>query len=75
MHDPGKGHLQVVKWFLQFILCTIDIGLVFVWDYIENGKMIFQKIGTEDNPTDMLTLVVTRVKFIYCLNLINILQA
>ncbi|XP_031253752.1 probable caffeine synthase 2 [Pistacia vera] len=38
-----------------------DIGLVFVWDYIENEKMILQKIGTEDNPADMLTSVVTRV--------------
>lgn len=31
-----------------------------------------QKIHTTDNPADMLTKVVTVVKFQYCLNLINI---
>ena len=29
MHDPGKGHWQAVKWILQYLLKTIDVGLVF----------------------------------------------
>ena len=28
-HDPGKGHLQVVKWVLWYLLKTVDVGLVF----------------------------------------------
>ena len=29
MHDPGKGHWQVVKWILRYLLKTVDVGLVF----------------------------------------------
>ena len=29
IHDLGKGHLHVVKWILQYLLKTIDVGLVF----------------------------------------------
>jgi len=32
MHDPGKGHWEAVKWILQYIKGTIDIGLVFKKD-------------------------------------------
>ena len=32
MHDPGKKHWQGMKWILQYILNTVDIGLVFQQD-------------------------------------------
>ena len=32
MHDPGKGHWEVVRWILRYIKGTVDIGLVFEKD-------------------------------------------
>ncbi|KAG8502451.1 hypothetical protein CXB51_000402 [Gossypium anomalum] len=32
MHDPGKGHWQAVKWILQYLRKTVDVGLVFEQD-------------------------------------------
>ena len=32
MHDPEKGHWEAVKWILQYIKGTIDVGLVFEKD-------------------------------------------
>ncbi|GKC52308.1 retrovirus-related pol polyprotein from transposon TNT 1-94 [Tanacetum coccineum] len=29
MHNPRKGHLQVVKWILRYIHNMVDVGLVF----------------------------------------------
>ncbi|GJT56454.1 retrovirus-related pol polyprotein from transposon TNT 1-94 [Tanacetum coccineum] len=29
MHNPGKGHLQVMKWMLRYIHNTVDVWLVF----------------------------------------------
>jgi len=29
MHDPEKGHWEAVKWILQYIKGTVDVGLVF----------------------------------------------
>ena len=31
-HDPGKGHWQVVKWVLQYLLKIVDVNLVFEQD-------------------------------------------
>lgn len=50
----------------------IDVRYHFIRDIIDDGGVIMQKIHTTDNPADMLTKVVTVVKFQYCLNLINI---
>ena len=33
-HDPGKGHWQVVKWVLWYLLKIVDVGLVFERDDI-----------------------------------------
>ena len=35
-------------------------------------NQVYQKIKTDDNPADMLTKVVTAIKFNHCLDLINI---
>ena len=32
MHDPGKDHQQAMKWILQYLLKTVDVGLVFERD-------------------------------------------
>jgi hypothetical protein len=40
----------------------------------EEGDILLQKIGTADNPADMLTKVVTGAKFKHCLGLANILK-
>ncbi|KAG8484966.1 hypothetical protein CXB51_021384 [Gossypium anomalum] len=32
MHNPGKGHWQAVKWILQYIQKTVDVGLLFKQD-------------------------------------------
>jgi len=29
MHDPGRGHREVVKWILWCVKGTIDVGLIF----------------------------------------------
>ena len=29
MHDLGKGHCQAIKWILQYIQGTINVGLKF----------------------------------------------
>ena len=33
MHDPDRGHWEAVKWILQCIKVTVDIGLVFEKDF------------------------------------------
>ena len=50
----------------------IDVRYHFVWEIIEEGGVLVQKIKTDDNPADMLTKVVTSIKFNHCLDLINI---
>ena len=50
----------------------IDVRYHFVREIIEEGGVLVQKIKTDDNPTDMLTKVVTTIKSNHCLDLINI---
>ena len=52
----------------------IDVRYHFVREIFEEGKILLQKIATTENPADMMTKVVTVIKFNHCLNLINILQ-
>lgn len=52
----------------------INIRFHFVRKIIDEGKILLQKMKTADNLTDMLTKVVTVIKFEHCPNLINILQ-
>ena len=33
MHDPGRGHWDVVKWILRYIKSTMDVGLVYERDH------------------------------------------
>ena len=50
----------------------IDVRYHFVREIIEEGEVLVQKIKTDDNLADMLTKVVTTIKFNHCLDLINI---
>ncbi|KAG8479441.1 hypothetical protein CXB51_029725 [Gossypium anomalum] len=52
----------------------IDVRYHFVREVFKKGKILLQKIPTADNPADMMTKVVTIIKFNHCLNLINILR-
>ena len=52
----------------------IDVRFHFVREILDEGTILLKKIGTADNPADMLTKIVTRIKFEHCLSLINILR-
>jgi len=32
MHDPSRGHWEVVRWILRYIKSTVDVGLIFEKD-------------------------------------------
>ena len=44
----------------------------YVIEVIEGSDVLLKKIDIKDNPSDMLTKVIFRVKFQYCLKLIQI---
>ena len=50
----------------------IDIRLYFIRDIVENGLVKMVKIGTEENPADMITKPVTSAKFELCLGLLKV---
>ena len=52
----------------------IDIRLHFIKDEISKGEVKVHKIGTDDNPADMLTKVLPVSKYLHCLDLVNVLQ-
>ena len=51
----------------------IDVRFYFVREIFDEGDIELLKIHTKENPADMLTKVVTGVKFIYCKELLHIL--
>ena len=52
----------------------IDVGYHFVREILEESEIFLQKVETKENPTNVMTKVVSVVKFKRCLNLINILH-
>ena len=52
----------------------IDVKYHFVREILEKDHIQIQKIHTTENPADMMTKVVTTIKFQHCLNLINVLK-
>ena len=48
----------------------IDVRYHFVRDVLDDGDIMLVKIHTNDNPANMLTKVVTGVKFKHCKNLL-----
>jgi len=51
----------------------IDVRYHFVRDVVEEGRISITKVHTDENPSNMLTKVVTGGKFQHCLDLLNIL--
>ena len=51
---------------------NIDVCYHFMQEIISEGRILLHKIGTVENPIDMLTQVVATIKFNQCLDLINI---
>ena len=52
----------------------IDVKYHYVREIIEGGDVLLKKINTKDNPSDMLTKVISEVKFQHCLKLIQIFR-
>ena len=52
----------------------IDVRYHFIREILEEGGVTIRKIRTDDNPADMLTKVVTSIKFQHCLDLINMVE-
>ena len=40
MCDPGKGHLEAVKWTLRYIKGIVDVGLIFKKDVGDKQECI-----------------------------------
>ena len=51
----------------------IDVRYHFVHDILEDGDTELKKIHTKNNLVDMVTKVISRVKFNHCKNLLRIL--
>ena len=52
----------------------IDVRIHFVRDVIAKGSVVVQKIPTEDNPANMITMLVSLAKFRHCLDLIGVVS-
>ncbi|MCF8704111.1 Ty1/Copia family ribonuclease HI, partial [Corynebacterium sp. MC-02] len=50
----------------------IDVRFHFIREIIDEENILLQKIQTAENPADMLTKVISGIKFQHCKNLINI---
>ena len=50
-----------------------DVRYHFVWEILDEGDIELQKIHTKENSGDMLTKVVSGVKFAHCNKLLHIL--
>ena len=50
----------------------IDVRYHFIREAVAERNMMVKKIGTADNPADMLTKLVPANKFKHCLNLVSI---
>ena len=51
----------------------IDVRFHFVREILDEGDIELLKIHTNENPADILTKVVSRVKFTHCKELLYIL--
>jgi hypothetical protein len=56
----------------QFKTKHIDIKYHFIRDVVAEGKIIVEKVHTDENPADMLTKPLSNTKFKHCLNLVGI---
>ena len=52
----------------------IDVKFHFIREILDEGDIELLKIHTSDNPVDMLTKVVSGVKFAHCKTLLHVLH-
>ena len=52
----------------------IDVRFHFVREILEEGDIELQNIHTKENPIDMLSKIVSGVKFAHCKELLHVLQ-
>ena len=50
----------------------IDVRFYFIREILDEGDFELVKVHTKGNPADMLTKVVSRVKFTYCKKMLHI---
>jgi len=50
----------------------IDDSFYFVREILKEDDLVLEKIHTQENPTDMLTKVISEAKFNHCKNLLHI---
>jgi len=50
----------------------LDVSFHFVREILDEHDIKLKKINTKDNPTDMLTKVISGIKFNHCKNLSHI---
>nr|XP_010908833.1 uncharacterized protein LOC105035111 [Elaeis guineensis] len=83
MSNPSKENWQAVKWIFRYLswkaslqpivtLSTIEVEYVAVTEAIKEGDAIVTKIGTADNPADMLAKSLPIAKFKHCLDLVGV---
>jgi len=51
----------------------IDVRFLFIREILDEGNIELLKVHMEENPADMLTKVVSIVKFTYCKEMLHIL--
>ena len=51
----------------------VDIRFHFVQEILDEGDVELQKIHTKENLADMLTKIISRVKFVHCKEILHIL--
>ena len=50
----------------------IDVRYHFVREIIARGDIVVSKVGTQDNPIDMMTKSLPIAKFVHCSNLVGL---
>ena len=49
----------------------IDVRYHFVYEISAPGDIVVSQVGTQDNPTDMMTKSLPIAKFVHCSNLVG----
>ena len=50
----------------------IDVRYHFVCEITARGDIVVSKVGTQDNPADMMTKSLPIAKFVHCSNLVGL---
>ena len=50
----------------------IDVRYHFVREIITRGDIVVNKVGTQNNPADMMTKSLPIAKFVHCSNLVGL---